>query len=468
VRADRPEKGSSGSSNQPRKACALGRPAQSLHLQRDAHARTDGTRGAFVTGVRNAVATWSRWPRGRAWLVAIAIALGFWLLPGPCRANPEPAAATTATGPVALELFTRTGCPRCAEAKSFLRTLSQEHPGLQVIERSIDADPTARHDLEQRWREAGVSAAGVPTFVVRGQVVVGFEDAQTTGELIKRIIAATPREGPTSGPTPAGTCGIDERQTACDEPAKKADEIDSKLLGPLSVSRLGLPLFTLALGLLDGFNPCAMWVLLFLLAMLAGQRDRTRLALTGGTFVIASGLVYYAFMAAWLNVFLIVGVSRTVQLALGLIALAIGAVNVKDFAAFQRGPSLSIPASAKPGIYARVRRVLRADTLAASMLGVAVLAVLVNFVELLCTAGFPALYTSVLARQELSAWTRAAYLGLYNVAYVADDALMVSIAVITLSRRRLSETAGRWLKLTSGIVMMALGLALLLVPDWLM
>jgi glutaredoxin len=399
--------------------------------------------------------------------VAIALALSFWLLPGPCCANPESAATTTASEPVVIELFTRSGCPRCAAAKAFLSTLSGERPGLQVLERSVDTEPTARRELEQHWRDAGLSAAGVPTFVVRGQVVVGFEDAQTTGEHIKRIVAAKPLGGAGSeAATPAGTCGIDEKQTDCGESAT-VDEVDTKVLGPLSVSRLGLPLFTLALGLLDGFNPCAMWVLLFLLAMLAGQRDRTRLAITGGTFVIASGVVYYAFMAAWLNLFLIVGVSRMVQLALGAIALAIGAFNVKDFAAFQRGPSLSIPASVKPGIYARVRRVLRADTLAASMLGVAVLAVLVNCVELLCTAGFPALYTSVLARQQLSAWTRAAYLGLYNLAYVADDALVVTIAVVTLSRRRLSETAGRWLKLASGVVMLALGLALLLVPDWL-
>lgn len=104
----------------------------------------------------------------------------------------------------------------------------------------------------------------------------------------------------------------------------------------------------------------------------------------------------------------------------------------------------------------------------ASALGVAVLAVLVNFVELLCTAGFPAVYTSVLARMELSAGARAAYLGLYNLAYVADDALMVTLAVVTLSRRRLTEVAGRWLKLASGLVMLALGFVLLLSPEWLM
>jgi hypothetical protein len=111
-----------------------------------------------------------------------------------------------------------------------------------------------------------------------------------------------------------------------------------------------LPLFTLALGLLDGFNPCAMWVLLFLLSLLVRLRDRKRMALIAGTFVLVSGAVYYAFMAAWLNVFLAVGLSKVVRVLLGTTAVLIGLINVKDFVAWGRGPSLSIPDAAKPGL----------------------------------------------------------------------------------------------------------------------
>jgi glutaredoxin len=399
-------------------------------------------------------------------VVAIVLGFGTSFVSSVGHATPELDTPAHSAGAV-VELYTRKGCPRCAEAKAFLDALSRERPGLRVVERPVDTDADARGELERRLREAGITVAGVPAFVVRGQVLVGFDATGTTGERIKALLdAKPPSDAGALAKLPPGTCGLDE-ETSCDEPGDPSGDVDTSLFGRLSVSRLGLPLFTVALGLLDGFNPCAMWVLLFLLAMLAGQRDRKRMAVTAGTFVLASGAVYYAFMAAWLNVFLIIGVSRTVQAVLGVVALGIGILNTKDFFAFQRGPSLSIPASAKPGIYARVRQALRADTLAASALGVAVLAVLVNFVELLCTAGFPAVYTSVLAQAELSAWARAAYLGLYNLAYIADDALMVTIAVVTLSRRRLTEVAGRWLKLTSGVVMLGLGLALLLAPEWL-
>jgi hypothetical protein len=107
-------------------------------------------------------------------------------------------------------------------------------------------------------------------------------------------------------------------------------------------------------------------------------------------------------MAAWLNVFLFVGLSRTVQLTLGGVALLIGAVNVKDFFAFRQGLSLSIPAAAKPGLYARLRRIVQAENLTGALIGIVILAALVNVVELLCTAGLPALYTHILSTQSLS------------------------------------------------------------------
>jgi uncharacterized membrane protein HdeD (DUF308 family) len=109
--------------------------------------------------------------------------------------------------------------------------------------------------------------------------------------------------------------------------------------------------------------------------------------------------------------------------------------------------------------------VLRAENMAGAMAGIVVLAFLVNTVELLCTAGLPAVYTGVLARHDLSGFAHYAYLALYQVCYMLDDSLMLLVAVVTLSRRRLQERQGRWLKLVSGTVMLALGVVLLAKPE---
>jgi glutaredoxin len=345
------------------------------------------------------------------------------------------------TEPGVLLVFVRTGCPHCADAKLFLANYAKDHPELRIVYRRVDEDPGAAADLVAVYRELGVWPPGVPTFVMNGQVIVGFRDAEHTGPALRELIEA----------------GLPPR-----------DQVETTLFGTISASRLGLPLFTIALGLLDGFNPCAMWVLLFLLSLLVHLQSRARMALIAGVFVLVSGAVYYAFMAAWLNVFLVIGMSAALRWTLGGVALAIGGVNVKDFFAWGRGFSLSIPAMAKPGLYARARSVLSGDTLGASLLAVAALATVVNVVELLCTAGLPAIYTAVLTQQALNPFAYYGYLGLYILGYVADDTVMVATAVVALGSRKLTERGGRWLKLLSGIVMLALGLVLIAWPDWLL
>ena len=172
-------------------------------------------------------------------------------------------------------------------------------------------------------------------------------------------------------------------------------------------------------------------------------------------------------MAAWLNIFLLIGLSRATQMVLGGIAGLVGLVNVKDFFALGKGASLTIPEAAKPGLYTQLRRVLEAENLSGALVGAIVLAVLVNTIELLCTAGFSAVYTQILTLRQLPWWEYYGYLGLYNVAYILDDSLMVTIAVVTLGRRKLQKKEGRWLKLISGVVMLSLGGILIAKPEWL-
>lgn len=342
-----------------------------------------------------------------------------------------------------LHVYVRLGCPHCAAAEQYLADLQRDGAPWELRLHRLDADPQALAELQTISRRAGIRTPGVPTFVIGETVLVGFDGPQGVGQQLQQLARQRQRELVAEVPIRAGP------------------------LGQLSATRLGLPLFTLALGLLDGFNPCAMWVLLFLLSLLVHWRDRRRLALVAGTFVVVSGAVYYAFMAAWLNVFLVLGLSRQIQLLLAVVALAIGAVNLADAVRASQRYTLSIPEEAKPGLYERMRGVLQSRGLAASLVGVALLAVVVNLVELLCTAGLPALYTAVLSQQALPAWGHYGYLGLYILGYIADDALMVGMAVWALGNRRLSAAGGRRLKLLSGAVMLSLGLVLLLRPGWL-
>ncbi len=375
-------------------------------------------------------------------VIVLMAMLVFW--PANVLAKEESPREPVQSDPV-LDIYVREGCPHCRDAKDFMPDFLAQYPSVRVRFFDVAQDKTAADQLVALYRSAGQWPPSVPTFLYKNRMLIGFKNATETGaDLVQMLGLQVGKDGPAN-----------------------ARAIDTSWFGQIDVETLGLPLFTLAIGLLDGFNPCAMWVLLFLLSMLVHLKSRTRMALIAGSFVVVSGFVYYAFMAAWLNMFLLVGLSKSIQYALAVLAITIALINIKDYVRPAQGISLSIPQSAKPGIYARMRAIIQADNIVAAVLAATLLAVIVNVIELLCTAGFPAMYTAILTHMSLSSAEYYGYLGLYILAYMADDTLMVAIAVIALSSKKLSVNAGRYLKLLSGLVMLVLGLVMLGKPEWL-
>jgi len=354
---------------------------------------------------------------------------------------------------VVIEAYVREGCPHCDAAKVFLAKLESEQPVLRVELIDVRRDAAGLTRLQELARTFGLLQIGVPTFHVDGYLIVGFENAETTGVQIRtRVTEALAVREPSlrSGHAQPPSSPSGEKFTI------------SFLDRRVSVDELGLPLFTIVIGLVDGFNPCSMWVLILMLSMLASMADRRRMLLVAGVFVAVEGLVYFAFMAAWLNLFLLLGLSRVSEVVIGLLAIVAGVINVKDFVAFGRGFTLSIPQAAKPGIYARLRAILSAERLWPALVGTAILAFLVQVVELLCTSGLPALYTRLLTTEQLDVASYYAYLLLYIVIYMLDDIVVLVIGVTTMSQQRLQEREGRLLKLVAGVVMLVLGGYLLL------
>jgi len=364
-----------------------------------------------------------------------------------------------------IEIFVRNGCPHCAKAELFLQRLKREQPALKIVSHDVVEEPAALAQLHQLAKNNGLGTVRVPAFWVGDQLIVGYSDEITTGQLIRNALAQTKIRINQAG---SGSCEA-EQPLACEAGAGLSTHVTPPFfldfLGRrLSLDEIGLPIFTLAMGLLDGFNPCSMWVLILMISLLAPMNNRLRMFAIAGTFVAVEGLAYFMFMAAWLNLFLFIGLSRISEIVIAAIALLAGLINLKDFLFYGKGVSLSIPDAAKPDIYAGMRRILQAKNLAGALIGAVVLAVLVQMVEFMCTSGFPALYTRILTLKQVDSISYYSYLLLYNVAYMFDDVIILAIGIITLSQRRLQEKEGRWLKLISGLVMVGLGIYLIVAP----
>jgi glutaredoxin len=380
------------------------------------------------------------------------------------------AAAAPADAPVTVEYFGREGCPHCAKAQEFLAELGKEQPQLRIVKRDVQKEPAAMDRLAQLVQEHKAGMARVPAILAGGQLFIGFSEEVRTDKLIRGALAG--QRAHTTSVGEASACDAEESlscpssghaNVGAAPPAPAPQNFELNFFGrTLTLDDVGLPAFSLAMGLLDGFNPCSMWVLLLMISILAPLNDRRRMLAIAGTFVLVQGIAYFIFMAAWLNLFLLIGMSRGSQLVIAAIALIAGFINVKDFFAFGKGVSLSIPDRAKPGIYQRMRGLLHAPTLTAAIVGAIVLAVLVQVVEFLCTSGFPALFTRILTLRELESASYYGYMLLYIAAYMIDDIVVLGTGVILLSRHRLQEKEGRWLKLVSGLVMIGLGVYLAL------
>lgn len=348
---------------------------------------------------------------------------------------------------VVLEVYWSLKCPHCLEALPQIEAMAKENPWLRVDTLEITRSPDNLQRFVARAEAVGGTAQAVPTLIYCGQMAVGWDDSAAGREaLIGRLRACESGKPASAGAT---------------APAR----IALPLLGEVDPAALSLPVLTVLLAGLDAFNPCAFFVLLFLLSLLAHQHQRRRMLLIGGVFVSVSGLMYFAFMAAWLNLFLVVGSLPWITAAAGVLALTVAGINIKDFFAFMQGVSLSISERGKAGIFQRVRTLMQADSLPAMLASTVLLAIAANFYELLCTAGFPMVFTRVLTLRETDPATHYLYLALYNLIYVLPLLLIVIGFVRTLGARKLSEREGRLLKLLSGLMMLGLGVLLLLMPE---
>jgi cytochrome c biogenesis protein CcdA/glutaredoxin len=340
----------------------------------------------------------------------------------------------------ALRVYTRPGCSHCEDAKHFLKDFELKHPDILISYYDIWDRPEYMQELQNYAREHGISQIAVPFFRGPNGHLIGFGAPEEMEGKILRLFERKSQDILTS-------------------------VIHVPFIGKVDIANY-TPLFlTVTLGLLDGFNPCAMWVLLILLSLLIHLKDRKRIFLIAGVFVVMSGVIYFLFMSSLLVFYDYMGMSRWFQILIGSLALFIGLVHIKDFFWFAKGFSLSIPNSFKTKIAQRSAKIVKLDSLWLALASAAALAFFVNFVELLCTAGLPAIYTQILAQNKIIGAERYLYLFVYTLFYMLDDALMVFIASWTLSQTRLQEKAGRWLKLVSGLVLLVLAVLMILFPE---
>jgi thiol-disulfide isomerase/thioredoxin len=391
-------------------------------------------------------------------------------------ALPTPSAAAEATAEqptVTITFFWGDGCPYCALEEEFLERLVQRYPQVVVDAHEVWYDEAGRNLFMRVAAAHGVEPQGVPATFVAGRAWIGFNEA--IGREIEAVVLAELRRldaTPTAAATPSAPSALPASPTAPSQPPDPSPEpssaatVDIPIVGPVDLAGQSLFFSTALIAAVDGFNPCSLWVLSVLLAMMLHSGSRRRILAVGVTFLFVSALAYGAFMVGLFNVIGLIGYLWWVQLLIAAIVLVFAVVAIKDYFWFGRGISFVIPDRHKPAIYRRSRALLSPErSLLAVLGGTVVLAAGVSYLELPCTAGLPVLWSGLVADAGLTVSEFALHLGLYLAIFMLDELLLLGGVLVTLRATRMDERHGRVLKLVAGSVMLALALTMLLAPE---
>lgn len=367
---------------------------------------------------------------------------------------------------VTIHFFWARGCPHCAKEKVFLTSLTQKYPQLQIKDYEITENRENLKSLEKVGKELSADVSGVPFTVIGKQHFSGYYTDETTGKEIEDAVKCAVENGCED------IVGTITKESVESEQESKTQTIPESiklpLVGDIRIKNLSLPVFTFVIAVLDGFNPCAMWTLLFLISLLLGMKDRVKMWTLGSAFIASSAFVYFLFLSAWLNFFLFLGFVIWVRIAIGLVALTAGGYNLRDYFTNKTGGCEVMGDKKRQKVFERIKNITQNKKFFLALAGIILLAFAVNLVELICSAGLPAIYTQVLSLSKLPTWQYYLYLIFYILIFMLDDLIVFIAAMTTLQAVGIESKYSRYSHLIGGIVMLIIGFLMLFKPELLM
>lgn len=363
--------------------------------------------------------------------------------------------------PLELTLFWGQGCPHCAKEKAFLETIQYEYRDKIIINYYEIYNNQSNSELFLAAVEKfNIDQPGVPLLIIDEDYIIGYGTDDTSGKEIVALIN-------THLNIPQITTVNDNEDVAGITDNSSDYVLNTQIFGNIDLKDLSLPVATILIALVDGFNPCAMWILIFLITMLINMKDRKKLYILGTVFIFTSGLIYLFFLAAWLNLFQLIGYVYWIKFIIGVIAIVSGIIHIKD-AFSSKGGCKATDEKQRTSIMDRVKKTVSQKSFLLSILGIITLAISVNLIELVCSAGLPAIYTNLLSTVELTNYEYYAYLILYVLIFMLDDLLVFFIAIRTFEVTGIAKKYTKWSSLIGGILILIIGIILIVKPELLM
>lgn len=343
-----------------------------------------------------------------------------------------------------LYLFYSASCPHCHAEIEYLESDFQKKYKNDVIIYKYEVSKNKENSkilssIKEIFKE---ESNGVPFTVIGNEYVLGFGD--TLKSEIEYIID----------------------NYLSEETEEKSFNLP--LLGEVTAKGASLSLVAIILGFIDGFNPCAMWILLLLINMTITLKDRKKIFTIGLTFILTGGVIYFLSMLG-IGFILDLTMITYIRNIIAFVAIILGIYNLYTYIRTRKETGCHVVDKEKrKGIIKRINEIMSKRSILLAIFGTIILAASVNLVELACSLGFPTIFLELLSINEITGLSKILYLIIYILFYLLDDLVIFFIAVFTLKSKGISTKYNKFVNLIGGILMILMGLLLIFKPEWIM
>ena len=332
-------------------------------------------------------------------------------------------------------------CPICSKPEEHVGLFVDYPIEVQIYE--VFLDEAGRNKYDQVSDELGITTMGFPTLVFNDHYWLGFSET-----VQQEIVAAI-------------EASLEQREVESEKSIVRLP-----LIGEFDLQTAPILLTTILIAFLDGFNPCSLFVLTFLLAIIIHSASRKKIFIIGFTFLLVTAAVYGFFMLGILNIMIFATRLFWIRNIIAALVIVVGLFGIKDFLVSQEGPTFSIPEKHKSQFYKQVRKIFYTNSVLPMIGATALMGLGIALVELPCTAGFPFIWSTIIAGMDLSINHFALLFTVYLLIYLLDEIAIFMVAVIKMRSAKITEEQGRTLKLVAGTLMLVLGLILLIRPEY--
>jgi cytochrome c biogenesis protein CcdA/glutaredoxin len=392
--------------------------------------------------------------------------------------TPAESTETSKTGQVTITAFVRAGCQHCADEEAFLAKLQTERSDIAIKYYRLE-NPEERKIWEDFTARTG-SAKVTPLTLIGNTLITGFDKEDTTGQQFIAAIEQAKAQGIDQKPlditavsaqdlkagATAATCPEDG-SAPCVIPGHQPVYVTVPFIGQLNVQSYPLLALSAILGFIDGFNPCAMWVLVTFSMMLMQVGSRKKMALFIGTFVLAEAIMYYLIMTVWFKTWDFVQLDQIVTPIIGTVAIGSGLFFLYEWRK-EKAECAVTDMDQRQKIRSRIKDLATRPFTVMTFLGILGLAFSVNVIEFACSIGIPQTFTKVLELNNLSWMVSQGYILVYILMYMIDDFIVFGIAMLAIDKMHLTSKYSKFSNLIGGVLMVALGLILIFKREWLL